>query len=356
MTKLLVLTTVHQADDTRIRERTIASLSQDFEVDYASKPPAPSRLDGIRWRGLEGGRVWRWFRAVWLMLSGRYEVVSIHDPELIPAALLARLIRRRKIVFDVHEHVPAQVRHKDWIPRLLRRPLAWLVHRFLRLAERHLTLTLAEDGYHVLFRGRHPVFPNYPRRGALPDPTDHDGYLVYVGDVTEYRGASLMVEAVGRMAEPRPLTIVGRITDEMVAHLRTLADRFGVDMTLAGPRPNAEAMSIAAAGIAGLALMADVPNNRWSQPTKLFEYLGVGIPLIATRLPGIEQAVGEMEAVTLVPPDDAATVARALDVLVADPSAREAARRQAPGLRGMLVWPDDLVRRVYQELLEGKRR
>lgn len=351
MAKLLVLTTVHQADDPRIRERTIPSLSGDFDIFYATKPPGPSSRGDLTWIRLRGGRVARGLRALRLMFSRRYDVVSVHDPELIPAALLARWLRRRRIVCDVHENVPAQILHKDWVPRPLRRPLAWLARRLLRLAERFLVVTLAEDGYHVLFKGRHPVFPNYPRRGALPEPADDEGYIVYVGDVTEYRGATLMVEAVGLMSARRPLVVVGRTGDEMVARLRTLADRLGVELTLAGPKPHAEAMAIAARGIAGLALMADVPNNRWSQPTKLFEYLGVGIPLVATRLPGIEQAVGELEAVTLVPTGDAAAVAEAIDVIVADPSIRAASRQQAPRLRGTLLWPDDAVRRCYLEVL-----
>jgi glycosyltransferase involved in cell wall biosynthesis len=351
MPRLLVLTTVHQADDTRIRERTIPSLTGYFDVVYATKLPAPSSTDGLEWIGLRGGRVVRWFRALRLLMSRRFDLASVHDPELIPAALLARWVRRRRIVLDVHEHVPAQIRHKDWVARPLRRPLAWLAHRFLRLAERSLIVTLAEDGYHVLFRRRHPVFPNYPRKGALPEPTDSVGYLVYVGDVTEYRGATLMVEAAGLMKQRRPLRVVGRTTDEMVARLRTLADRTGVELHLMGPRPHPEAMGIAAGGVAGLALMADVPNNRWSQPTKLFEYLGVGIPLVASRLPGIEQAVGDLEAVTLVPTGDAAAVAQALDAIIDDPSVRDAARRQAPGLRGTLMWPDEMVGRFYREAI-----
>ena len=68
------------------------------------------------------------------------------------------------------------------------------------------------------------------------------------------------------------------------------------------PRLDREAMERAAAGTVGLALMADVPNNRWSQPTKLWEYLGMGVPLVASRLPGTELAMEGHEAVRLVTP------------------------------------------------------
>ena len=346
--RLLVLTTVHGADDTRIRERTIGSLAGEFDVHYATRAPGPSRTDDLTWIELRGGRVRRWWGGLRLLLSGRFDLAAIHDPEQIPAALLARLLRRRRIIVDVHEHVPGQLLHKDWVWRPLRRPAAWMSHRFLRLAERFLTVTLAEDGYHVLFRDRHPVFPNFPAEDALPEPTDAAGYLAYVGVVNEYRGATLMVEAVARMQSPPPLVMVGRLDGDMAVELPALAERLGVELTLTGPKPHREAMEVAAGGIAGLALMADVPNNRWSQPTKVYEYLGMGVPLVATRLPGIELAVQGLEATWLVTPGDPDETAHALDRISTDPGFREAARRQAPALRADLVWPGNEVRRVYR--------
>lgn len=345
--RLLVLTTIHDPDDPRVRERTLASLAGVFDVDYGTRAPGPTRHDDLTWIELRGGRVRRWFGALRLMLSGRYDVVSIHDPELIPGALLARLLRRSRIVVDVHEHLPGQILHKDWVWRPLRRPVAWMSCRFLRLAERFLVVTVAEDGYHVLFRKKHPVFPNYPATGSLPDPAGDGGYLVYVGVVNEYRGATLMVETAGAMQEPVPLVMVGRVTDDKAAELRGLAERLGVDLTLTGPKPHREAMATAAAGSAGLALMADVPNNRWSQPTKLWEYLGMGVPLVASRLPGTELAMEGFRSVHLVPPHDPVAAAGAIEEILADPAIREAARSQAPGIAEGLVWPADEVREFY---------
>ena len=347
MKRLLVLTTIHDPDDPRVRERTLASLAGVFEVDYATGAPGPTSRDDHTWIELRGGRVRRWFAGLRLMLSGAYDVVSIHDPELIPGALIARLLRRRVVVVDVHEHVPAQILYKDWVWRPMRRPVAWLSHRLLRLAERFLVVTLAEDGYHVLFKGRNPVFANYPADGALPAPSDDGGYLAYVGVVNEYRGASLMVEAAGEMESPLPLVMVGRVTDQKAAELLDLADRLGVDLTLTGPKPHREAMETAAAGTVGLALMADVPNNRWSQPTKLWEYLGMGVPVVVSRLPGTELAMAGHEAVRLVAPGDAADAARAIQEIVADPGIRSTAQESAAALAEGLVWPAEEIRAFY---------
>jgi hypothetical protein len=185
------------------------------------------------------------------MLRRDVNVVSVHDPELIPAALLARLIRRVPVVVDVHEDVPAQIRHKAWVPVPLRRPAAWLAHRFLRMAERWCVVTLAEPGYGRLFRREHPAFVNYPAAGSLPEPSDDEGYAVYVGDVTGQRGAISMVDAVGALERPVPLVVVGPVDDGLAKQMLDRSATKGVDLTLLGPLPHRAAMEMVAGASVG---------------------------------------------------------------------------------------------------------
>ncbi len=112
------------------------------------------------------------FGAGRLLLGRRFDVASVHDPELLPLALLAALFGRT-IVFDVHENVPAQLRTKPWLPRPVRSPLASIFGWLFHVAEKHMAITLAESGYQELFRRPHPVFPNY-LIGAPPDPRAAD--------------------------------------------------------------------------------------------------------------------------------------------------------------------------------------
>lgn len=345
--RALVVTSVHRVDDPRIRERTVRSLAAAFEVRYATRAPGPSTGGDHEWVELPGGRIRRWWEALRQMCRDDLEVVSVHDPELIPAALLARLIRRVPIVVDVHEDVPAQVRHKEWVPRPLRPLAAWAAARALRLAERFGTVTLAEPNYRHLFRGDHPVLPNYPAAGSLPPLAPDAGYLVYVGEVTEERGALEMVEAAGLMKDKRPLRLVGRCREDLAERLRRRAGELGVSLEVLGPLPHRRAMEMAAGASAGLSLLHDLPNYTDSLPTKVIEYLEMGLPVVASDLPGTRAAVAGREAVALVPPGDPGAAATALDGILAGGEARRAAAAQAPGLRESLVWPDEEVRRVY---------
>jgi glycosyltransferase involved in cell wall biosynthesis len=279
------------------------------------------------------------------MLRRDVNVVSVHDPELIPAALLVRLVRRVPVVVDVHEDVPAQIRHKAWVPAPLRPPSAWLAHRFLRMAERWCVVTLAEPGYGHLFRAEHPAFVNYPAAGSLPEPRGDEGYAVYVGDVTVPRGAFSMVDAVAEMRSPLPLRVIGRVPDDLARQMMDRAAAGGVDLLLAGPLPHRAAMEIVAGASVGLSLLSDLPNYRWSMPTKVIEYLAMGVPVVASDLPGTRDAVRGMEAVVLVPPGD--THAAAAGISRAGP-ARAAAAAQAAQIRECCVWPTDEVLAFYR--------
>jgi len=282
------------------------------------------------------------------MLRGDLAVVSVHDPELIPAALVARLLRRVPVVVDVHEDVPAQMLHKEWVARPLRRPLASASRALLRLAERFCVVTLAEEGYRHRFRREHPVFPNYPAAGSLPPLAEDAGYLVYVGDITEERGALDMVEAVGAMSRPRPLRLLGRCGADLAERLRRRAVELGVSLEVIGPLPHRAAMEQAAGASAGLSLLHPLPNYLNSLPTKVVEYLQMGLAVVAADLPGTRAAVAGLAGVELVVPGDPAAAA-ALDRVAGDGSARREAAAQAPALRERLVWPEAAVVAVYRE-------
>lgn len=342
---ILVATSVHWPDDTRIRERLIRTLSDAFEVDYASRVPGPSDRSGLHWIPLSGGRFSRWWQTLLVCLRRKWDVLVIHDPELIPIGVISRLVKRRRVVFDVHEDVPATALTREWVPDALRRPLAMVARAAMKLAERTLDVTLAEEAYRPLFRFDHPVFPNYPDTSAYPAPTGGDSSVVYLGDVTAERGAVTAVGA-GRRAGV-PLLFVGRVSSELREQLR---DRSGGDVTLTGPLPNPEALELIRHSGVAISPLHDSPNYRHSTPTKILEYLALGLPVVASDLPGTRHLVDGLESVELVLPGDVEELARAIERSL-DPEKRELAKAQAPTIRERFGWPREAVRHFYESLV-----
>ncbi len=348
--RLLVATPTHPSDDPRIRHKLIASLQDEWEVTYAGRGRGPVDQRGICWIELVGSRIRRAVHAGWMLLRGRYDVASLHDPEMLPAGLAAALLGRT-VVFDVHENVPAQLRTKDWLPRVLRRPLARLAAGLFRVAEKRMAITLAEEGYGELFSKTHPVFPNY-LVGVPPAPQDPDPDvgIVYLGDVTEERGLTLAVEAVAA-TDAAKMTVMGRCKPGLRSQLLAIAERHGLDLVFHGFVDPDEALRICARGLIGLSPLLDTPNYRASLPTKVLEYLAVGIPTVASDLPGTRQVVGDRPGVTLVPPGDVGAWQTAIAAVLADPTQRTAARAGTAAIRAAYVWPDAAVRAFYRARL-----
>ena len=347
--RILVVSTVHRADDTRIREKLIATLAPLATITYATRPPAPSSRTGIeQWIGLAGGRLRRNFTALRLLAGTGYDVAITHDPELLPASILAGLLGRR-VVFDLHENVPGQLLTKEWLPPAIRRPLSRSSRTLLRLAERTCSITLAEPGYASLFARRHPVFANYP--DDLPAPQPSDGTAVYVGDVTSARGVPFVTEVMANALPDMPLRIIGPCTGRMATELRATNPQTDV----IGPLPHPEAMAAMATAAFGVAPLFDTPNYRHSLPTKVIEYLGSGVPVIASDLPGTRDESGDLPGVRLVAAGDASAWESTLRRAANDAGLRAAAHANARAVRERFTWPTAAVREWYRELLSAPR-
>lgn len=355
MDRVLVLTTVHQAEDPRLRRRTVGVLAERMPVRYATKPPGPVDTSDHEWVPLQGGRLGRAVAGLREALRGDVALLSLHDPELIPVGLVVRLLRRIPVVFDVHEDVPGQIATKGWLPAVLRRPLAGVALRLLRLAEATMTVTLAEASYARRFSRPHPVLPNYPQADRLGDPAPDRGQIVYIGDVTTTRGAELAVRAVGAMREPRPLHLVGRCPPPLRRQLEELAHRLDVKLELPGFLPHPAALEVAAGATVGLSPLADIPNYRDSLPTKVLEYLALGVPVLASDLPGTAAVIAGLPGVRLVAPGDVRAWTAALEEACAGPGLREAAAANVAEVRSRFSWPAQRLVNIYT-VLYGRGR
>lgn len=345
--RLLVATSVHQPDDARIRSKLIPALASDWEVFYAARRPGPSDSDGLTWLPLEGGRLARTYRASRLVLSEGWDLVALHDPELLPAGLV-RSHRGRPTLFDLHENLPAQVLNRDWIPGPLRRPAAAVTRWLLHLAEPTMAITLAEEGYQDLFHAPHPVIANHlPPALPEPRPAADPPFLAYLGDVTTLRGAFLALAAAAGAGTR--LVMVGRVSPPGLAEaLDGRAGELGVALDLVGPLPHREALERVAPALAGLSPLLDVGNYRNSLPTKVPEYLALGLPVLASDLPGTRGPVHDLDAVVFVTPGDSAAWREAGRALRSDLSLRDKAVAQVSTVRERFTWKDAEVREIYR--------
>ena len=99
--------------------------------------------------------------------------------------------------------------------------------------------------------------------------------------------------------------------------------------------------------------MRDHDNYRSSLPTKTLEYLALGVPVVATDLPGTRAVLEGLGGVWLVPPGDVPAMASALEEAIR-PEAKAAAVEQAAEVRDRFRWPEAEVRSFYSDLLQQR--
>ncbi len=177
--------------------------------------------------------------------------------------------------------------------------------------------------------------------------------MVYLGDVTEARGLTLAVEAVAAAGANR-MTVMGRCNPDFRGKLERTAGRHDLDLVFHGFVTQDDALRIAAAGTLGLSPLLDLPNYRRSLPTKVLEYLAVGIPTIASDLPGTRTVVGDLPGVVLVPPGEVAAWQVAIKKALADAELRRVAAAGAAAVRDSYVWPEQAVREFYIAQLDAE--
>jgi glycosyltransferase involved in cell wall biosynthesis len=307
--RILVVTTVHAAQDARIFRREIGALldagwSVTYAAPFTQSGGTPKVSEGVRLRTIDLPRsvgrkrlhALRAARRVIRREAPRQDVVLFHDPELLLAVLA---VRGPVVVWDVHEDTAAALSLKAWLPWRLRPAVAALVHSTEKLAEWRVRILLADDGYRSRFAHWHPVVPN-----STPVPTSvvppGDDRVVYVGHVTLARGAAELV-ATARVLAGSGVSchIIGH-ADAAATALLEAAQAEGL-LVWHGFIPNVEALELINGALAGLSLVHDEPNYADSMQTKVLEYMAHGVPVVTTPV-APAKALVEANACGLVVP------------------------------------------------------
>lgn len=315
-----VLTTAHDVADARLH-RVVAAMTRaglSIEViglGMADDAPPAARVETLPRRGLASRAV----RALSLPFRARGRVIFTLDPDLVPAASLRCAVARRRLVVDVHEDFRALLRDRAWARGLAGQLARLMVSVSERLAARADLTVVADNHVPPLEARDRLVVRNLPDRRLLPKPRSLDSSprAVYIGDVRASRGLRPMLAAI-EAAPGWRLDIVGPVAPadvEGVAQWHkasVAADR----VTFHGRMPPERAWAIAAGAWCGFALLEETPAFREAVPSKLYEYLAVGVPVMVTPLRRMKEIVHASGAGEVV--ETAAQAAATLTAWAAD--------------------------------------
>lgn len=338
---IIHFTTVHPRDDSRMRDKQLASLKSEFggsvalyvqdglgnEIDRRAGFPivdtGRSPKGALR-RMVVGG--WRMFNAV---RKARPKVAHFHDPELLPWAI-PLAFWGIKVVYDVHEDYPRQIANISRLPvwiRALAQPVIamteWVGSRLIAGVVA-VTPTIA-----VRFPSRKTVLiRNYPLLDEMLVPNskpirERGREFAYVGTINQNRNIFRMIEAVGLLDDP---SVRLRLAGEFVIPSdREASEKIkGWDrVKYEGWLSREEVAEVLAEVRAGLLVLKPVAHEMLTLPIKLFEYMAAGIPVISSDFPLWREIIEDAQCGILVDPEDTGQISSAMQWVLDNPEKAE---------------------------------
>ncbi len=228
---------------------------------------------------------------LFLLFLRRWDLVVVADLDALVGCYWAARFRGKRVVLDSRELYPA-------LPSLYRRPFrrwvwqkveAWLYPK----VRYHITVSPPIADYYKKRYGIHVwLIYNLPlRQKGFAKARPHDKLLFYQGVLHPYRGLEEVILAL-RMVPGWRLWIAGDGVHR--PYLEAIVKQEGLQnrVLFLGLLPYEEALSYAREATLGVSGELPVTeNHRYALPNKVFDYIQVGLPVLAGEAPLIRQLI-----------------------------------------------------------------
>jgi phosphatidyl-myo-inositol dimannoside synthase len=290
-----------------------------------------------------------------LMRRRHYDIVHVHWP--VPHALFGWAARRgskgRTRLVTLWYGIELR-----WV----KSRLPWL-KQFLKWALRTSDQVVAISSYTAreiaeLVHAPVRVIPyglgfaeSSPGATAARPPTDGTFQILYVGNLIPRKGVRYLIDALHRLPAtiPAKLLILGEGTDR--AKLEAQVHELGLDgrVKMPGRVPEADLhQAFHTANVLVLPSIVDQRGDTEGLGVVLLEALSYRIPVIGSAIGGITDIIADGQTGLLVPPEDPAAIATALERIATNPAfATRLAEAGSRRVREQFGW--DAIIAAWQE-------
>lgn len=276
----------------------------------------------LAWRRLE--RAAREFKPD--LLYERYALFSF------AGALVAR---RRRLPFILEVNTPYAQAWAQYFGLHLRRVARWLETRTLRSAHHIITVTRAQsvllqrlgisaDDITVSHNAIDPrCFDDESRAEPLRATLGLSGIVVgFVGTMNRWQGIPEFAEVIGQVLSRCPDTTFLFVGDgEFRQSLEDLCRERGhmAHVVFSGHQPHAKIPRF----VAAMDIAVLLNSNAYGSPMKIFEYWGMGKPVVAPSVPPVVEVLRDNDNGLLIEPGNAGELADRIIELAGDPELRQ---------------------------------
>lgn len=337
---IIHITTVHRTFDVRIFHKEAKTLAQaGYEVTLIAQHDMNDMVDGIKILALPKIEkrahrilVLTW-KALWIALRQKGDIYHLHDPELLPMGVLLKLIKGKRLIYDAHEDYSKQMLSKLYLPRGIRKEIAFLVsiieYFCSKVFDAIITATddiLKKFVYHerAVSVKNFPIVSHFSIQAKNMEREKEVFRLIYIGGLAEIRGITEIVRALELINSNAQLklTLCGPFYP---AHyelkVRSLEGFKKVEyLGWVDPRdiPNLLKMHDV-----GIVCLHPLIRHITSLPLKLFEYMAAGLAVVASNFPLWKEIVEGNACGICVDPLNVKEIARTIIHLMDQPRLRK---------------------------------
>ncbi len=370
------VTTVHRAADPRITKELASVRAAGYDAHLVAPHPCDTWRGGIRITALprassRRGRLALGLRAFRAARRLGADLYHIHDPELIPVAFALKKATGARVVYDMHENYRRKGPLLGGALRAMEQwAFRWTDHVVVANPA-HVSIPRASGARATVvanyFRppaGEAPHVPHVPGAPGEKPPLERFR-LICTGVLSEQRGLAHVIDLAGRIGAAHPAWRVelagvcylagqrrraeARIREGGAGHVLR---RVGWDRYVPWPA----LFGRCRAAHVGLALMEPVLNHDEVLPTKFFEYLHAGLPILCSDFPLWRAFVEGHRCGAVVAPGDTEAALHVLERWAGDPDAYAQLSANARAAATCYRWASEGERllHVYEGLLAGR--
>jgi len=367
--KICMLTTTHTPMDVRIFHKESKSLAKFFEVVVIAPDDASWEkvVDGVRIIAVKKAKSKPFhFLTIWRVFKEGFKqncnVYHCHEPDSLAVGTLLKLLKKCRVVYDVHEHWPSEIAYGWFKLRkgILRNVIEFMsekIELFLAKFADRIVVVSESVGKRFMSIREYLIVPNAPLLFDLATEfNEKDCDMVQMGGgIQSYHGINDILLALVKIKNQGvrvKLKIVGKVKE----NIGPVLEKYGLqeNILLTGFLPFKKMYSEIAKGKIGFALMkAEFYNAYIGLPNKLFDYMLCKIPVIASNYPEMRKVVERGKCGILVDPNNVEEIAEAIIYLLENPAeARKMGIRGRRFVEREMNWgkvEQDLVR-LYETL------
>jgi len=328
--KVCHMTSAHSRHDVRIFEKECSSLAKyGYDITLIVNDDIEDEVTNdvkiVSTKFKPKNRIDRLFNSKKIIFKKAIEIDAdiyhFHDPDLI---IVGNNLKKlgKKVIFDSHEDVPAQILDKQWIPGLIRGVISYLYKKYeIKSARKydaiisvtpHIVRRLSNINSNTIMITNYPIIDIERRIIRITSNS-----ICFAGGISEQWCHDKIIKSLENIDGIEYL-LAGDCTSEYMELLKSLPGWDKVNYI--GKVSHEEVRNIYSKSIAGVALnfSSQAKDEGTLGNTKLFEFMEAGLPVICTNYKLWKEIIDEYQCGIYVNPNNIYEISSSINYILAN--------------------------------------